>query len=247
LESESSLHSFVIDHLKPILDSLSNDNDKAAFLLITTESDSKKNDFKLPEWMAHEMNRFNNDPEILADILSEGWANLGIETVHRDVELRVFKSLRSSIYTSFLHLHTIHSYHNFDLSSTFHEGFYRTLVWGFLHILIFGKMLTYDTGEESSTASSDRKNVKRHSTSKTKNQGRKIDGIIYCRSNKKELGAIEFGKFESGQAGTKTLHDRKKLAKAMKDMFNAVLKESKNPMETQKIDNIWLTHFWPEY
>ncbi|KAF9091852.1 hypothetical protein BGX27_001941, partial [Mortierella sp. AM989] len=234
LESESSFHSFVIDHLEPVLDSLSDDDDKSALQAIITESDSKKNDFELPKWMAHEMNRFKRDPEALSGVLSEGWAGLDTEAIHQGVELKVLQSFRSSIYPSFLHLYTIYSYHNFDLSSTFYEGFYRTLIWGFLHILIFDKKLTYDTGEVTSTASSDRKNVKRHSTSKTKQQGRKIDGIIYSRANKKELCAIEFGRSDDCQTGTKVLKDGKKLAKVLKDMFDAILSKSEKPVDTQK-------------
>ncbi|KAF9412700.1 hypothetical protein BGZ76_005142, partial [Entomortierella beljakovae] len=213
LESEYSLHSFIIDHLDPVLDSLSKNDDKEALVSIMTESDSQRNNFELPEWMAYEMNRFKRDPGELLDILSKGWAELSTTNIHQGVPLNVLKLFRSNVYTAFLHLYTIYSNHNFDLSATFYEGFYRTLIWGFLHILIFDKKLTYDTGEVSSTASSDRKNVKRYSTAKTKKQGRKIDGVIYCRANKKELCAIEFGRFDHGPAGTKVLNDGMKLAK----------------------------------
>ncbi|KAF9429261.1 hypothetical protein BGZ76_001584 [Entomortierella beljakovae] len=109
------------------------------------------------------------DPETLADIISKGWDGLTTTVVHQDVELRVLKLFRSTVYTAFLHL----------------------------------SVLTYDTGEVSSPASLDRKNIKRHSTAKSKKHGRRSDGIIYCRANKTELYVIEFGGFDHGDTETK--------------------------------------------
>ncbi|KAF9169302.1 hypothetical protein BGX20_010491 [Mortierella sp. AD010] len=79
--------------------------------------------------------------------------------------------------------------------------------------------LTYDESEVVSNASSARKNFLRSLEDRQAN-GLKVDGILYLSGAKIEIGAMEAGKEDEGQYGTKFLVDSVKLAKLLKDMFD---------------------------
>ncbi|KAI8595353.1 hypothetical protein EDD21DRAFT_313503, partial [Dissophora ornata] len=95
-------------------------------------------------------------------------------------------------------------------------------IWGFIEDLFnVGGILSYKRGEVNSAASSSRRNSDR-TLEIRQNVGRKMDGIIYCNGTQKELGAVEIGKTDQGDTGTKALLDGRKLSKVLKDMLDVL-------------------------
>ncbi|KAF9199292.1 hypothetical protein BGZ49_010623 [Haplosporangium sp. Z 27] len=58
--------------------------------------------------------------------------------------------------------------------------------------------------------------------------GSKVDGLITCKKSNCEIGAIEVGDIDEGSTGTKALKDSRKLAKLLKDMFEAICNNCKS-------------------
>ncbi|KAF9115497.1 hypothetical protein BGX27_007626, partial [Mortierella sp. AM989] len=115
------------------------------------------------------------------------------------------------------------------------EGWYKYYLWGFIGLFISSeRALLYEPGEATITASALRKNQGRILDGKNKAQGRKADGLILCRITKLEICAFEYGSIDNDLTATKELTDLRKLAKSMKDMYDAIMRKCKDPMITQK-------------
>ncbi|KAG0319862.1 hypothetical protein BG000_003758, partial [Podila horticola] len=106
-----------------------------------------------------------------------------------------------------------------DLEQEQLEAFYAQKIWGVLVDILLKNVLEIKIfrGEKCSLASSVRRNTGRDLEGK-KALGRRIDGIFASRKTKHEFAAIEAGKKDEGDSGTKLLTNTRKLAKLLKDM-----------------------------
>ncbi|KAG0331130.1 hypothetical protein BG000_011181 [Podila horticola] len=218
LSKESALHSFVIQRTRPLL-SLFDDKDANAFQKYITDSDTSEAQGQLKDWQRATIEQYEASPKEIWDKLQGGWAT---NYLPPDVDASVAFSFRCSVYQAILDLATVYKSHQYRLPQGKKESWYTTKVWGFLwKIIDAGGVLEYEPGEATSAASSLRKNSERDLESK-QSQGRKIDGIVSCSATNLEICAVEAGKLDQGQSGTKILQDSVKMAKVMKDMFDAI-------------------------
>ncbi|KAF9320407.1 hypothetical protein BG003_006200 [Podila horticola] len=218
LSKESALHSFVIQRTRPLL-SLFDDKDANAFQKYITDSDTSEAQDQLKDWQRATIEQYEASPKEIWDKLQGGWATNDLPP---DVDASVAFSFRCSVYQAILDLATVYKSHQYRLPQGKKESWYTTKVWGFLwKIIDAGGVLEYEPGEATSAASSLRKNSERDLESK-QSQGRKIDGIVSCSATNLEICAVEAGKLDQGQSGTKILQDSVKMAKVMKDMFDAI-------------------------
>ncbi|KAF9324542.1 hypothetical protein BG006_000437 [Podila minutissima] len=218
LSKESALHSFVIQRTRPLL-SLFQDNDVNAFQNYISDSDRSETQDQLTDWQRATIQQYEASPKEIWDKLQGGWAT---KDLPQDVDASVAFSFRCVVYQAILDLATVYRSHHYRLPQGKKESWYTTKVWGFLwKIIDGGGVLEYEPGETTSAASSLRKNSERDLESK-QSQGRKIDGIVSCSATNLEICAVEAGKLDQGQSGTKILQDSVKMAKVMKDMFDAI-------------------------
>ncbi|KAF9299825.1 hypothetical protein BGZ74_008600 [Mortierella antarctica] len=218
LSKESALHSFVIQRTRPLL-SLFQDTDMNAFQNYITDSDRSETQDQLKDWQRATIQQYEASPKEIWDKLQGGWAT---NDLPQDVDVSVAFSFRCAVYQAILDLATVYRSHQYRLPQGKKESWYTTKVWGFLwKIIDAGGVLEYEPGETTSAASSLRKNSERDLESK-QSQGRKIDGIVSCSATNLEICAVEAGKLDQGQSGTKILQDSVKMAKVMKDMFDAI-------------------------
>ncbi|KAG0025313.1 hypothetical protein BGZ82_010089 [Podila clonocystis] len=218
LSKESALHSFVIQRTRPLL-TLFEGTDANAFQKFITDSDRSEDQNQLKDWQRATIEQYEVSPKEIWEKLQGGWA---AQDLPQDVDASVAFSFRCSVYHAIFDLATVYRNNHYRLPQGKKESWYTTKVWGFLwKIFDAGGVLEYDPGEITSTASSLRKNSERDLESK-QSQGRKIDGIVSCSATNLEICAVEAGKLDQGQSGTKILQDSVKMAKVMKDMFDAI-------------------------
>ncbi|KAF9149622.1 hypothetical protein BGX20_005941, partial [Mortierella sp. AD010] len=80
-KKESSLHSFVIVNLKPILELLESE-DSALFQQSISEYESKNENAHRPDdWKLHEIQKFELSPSQLWILLREGWSGNGVNLI----------------------------------------------------------------------------------------------------------------------------------------------------------------------
>lgn len=77
-------------------------------------------------------------------------------------------------------------------------------------------------GETDSCSSSDRRNTGR-TLSSTKRMGARVDGMIFRRTNSLEILAMEASKMDDAEFATKTLEDKYKLGRLLKDMLTRII------------------------
>ncbi|KAI9240499.1 MAG: hypothetical protein BYD32DRAFT_433951 [Podila humilis] len=218
LTKESVLHSFVIQRTRPLL-SLFDAIDADAFQKHIADSDKSEAQGQLINWQRATIEQYDASPKEIWNKLKGGWATSDLP---QDVDASVAFSFRCSVYQTLLDLATVYRTHQYRLPQGKKESWYTTKVWGFLwKIIDAGGVLEYEPGEATSAASSLRKNSERDLESK-QSQGRKIDGIVSCLATNLEICAVEAGKLDQGQSGTKILQDSVKMAKVLKDMFDAI-------------------------
>ncbi|KAF9944043.1 hypothetical protein BGZ70_005106, partial [Mortierella alpina] len=231
LEVESSLHSFVIDRAAALDDCFDSDGDREAFQK-RLKADMQETALVLPCWQQQELLRYALQPQELEVTLSKGWAPSLNDVEGASIEHRAF---RKRLYLAMLRLSSLYEEYGLSLPDTHSESWYTTNVWGtFLDLLAAGsEWLEYKPGEVCSTASSLRRNSDRDLESRHA-QGRKIDGLIFCKKTQCEVGAVEVGKVDGGATGTKVLKDGRKMAKLLKDMADTICSRMPHKSEARR-------------
>ncbi|KAF9580807.1 hypothetical protein BGW38_002397 [Lunasporangiospora selenospora] len=110
------------------------------------------------------------------------------------------------------------------LSDSKSESWYRENVRIMFHdLLSVEEVIQHTPGKHHSEASGQRKNLKRKFVQENQQVGRKVDGAILCVSPELELGVVEAAKADhAGPNSAKTLGDKLKIAKIMKDQFEKI-------------------------
>ncbi|KAG0226078.1 hypothetical protein BGW41_004277 [Actinomortierella wolfii] len=233
LTKESTLHSFVIDAPKKVLDLFEGEDRKAVEQGLLTKRDTNSaDDAALKSAMAF-LEKYISTPSATQTALSRGW-RVDRNTEPQQLQDPVLFSdyigdddTQYWLYTIVLQLHRAYKQERFRLPMTNSESWYINKLWAFLPTLLCGpggpgNALIHQPGEVQSKASVQRKNADRTLASKWI-PGRKIDGLFICAKTGFELGAIEAARTDAGiQTTTKALSDSRKLGKLLKDMHDAV-------------------------
>ncbi|KAG0212483.1 hypothetical protein BGX28_006250 [Mortierella sp. GBA30] len=220
--TESTLHSFILDHTEPIVQYL-DEADRPFFQVAIDDHDSGITVATLPKMMQDELLRYSLTPEALQDLLRHGWKGPGDDKIVASDGDHDLERFRKVVYRAILCLSSLYEDHKNQLPDSKSESWYITEVWAiFMKLLVGGNdLLKYEPGEVCSSASSLRKNNKRQLDTRH-SVGRKIDGLVICSQTVYEIGAVEMGKVDEGSTGTKVLKDGIKLAKVLKDMFDII-------------------------
>ncbi|KAF9205347.1 hypothetical protein BGZ49_004147 [Haplosporangium sp. Z 27] len=230
--SESSLHSFIITG-EPDLEPFSLD-DGLLIKEYLKESDLAYIDIRLSSWKKAELLQYQLGRDEVIALLKKGLDNL-LPSEDSAIDKNEFDTSRTCVFSSLFDTWQVYRSQNYKIPLTKNESWYRSILWGFLwKLFALDQPLTFEPGEKSSSASSNRKNHSRTDLNIRHLQGSKVDGIISCEITLCELCVIEAGAVDSGPNSTKTLSDRMKLAKTLKDMYGAILEKCKNPEECQK-------------
>ncbi|KAG0225737.1 hypothetical protein BGW41_004576 [Actinomortierella wolfii] len=218
LKKEVALHSFVIDDPTVILALASDPEDKAALNEVLVKRDSERTSLVSPEKREY-LRRFDKDPADIRQMLARGWHHVG----EADNELPD-EAFREAAHIALLHIHVVYRNFQFRLPEAASESFYMQTLWGFIGTLILcDNALNFRPGEVHSQASSLRKNLHRGPESPNKQAvGRKVDGLIVTSVSLAEICLIEAARRDSGPNGTKAQSDTRKLAKGLKDSFDAI-------------------------
>ncbi|KAF9360484.1 hypothetical protein BGX26_009174 [Mortierella sp. AD094] len=221
LKVESSLHSFIIDQASIVTD-LFNHEDQRSIQDTLDTADTELLQL-IPEWKRYEVARYLMEPQQLEHTLGEGWRNLGsseVDDIVNQDELISFRRRLDHVLSAFCLLYEDHGY---KLPESKPEVRYFTKVWTILlEMLSSGsEWLNFKPGDKRLIASSLSRNKDRNLEVRQAS-GHKVDGLLLCRKDKTELGAMEAGRKDDGPTGTKALEDAKKLAKILKDMHNTI-------------------------
>ncbi|KAG0197929.1 hypothetical protein BGX28_008579 [Mortierella sp. GBA30] len=226
LSKESTLHSFVISQTRSLLPRF-DPEDRRAFSKTVSESDAcTDEDVPMSEWKKAKLGQYQVTPKNIWSILQSGWTR---NDVSSEIDTPTALSFCCLVHQVMLDLATVYRNYQYRLPKGKPEAWYRTKIWGFLWKVIDANgILEMELGEVTSAASSLRKNAERILETK-QYQGRKIDGVVICCVTNLEICAMEAGKADQGSNGTKVLQDSVKMAKVLKDMFDAVCSRSTQP------------------
>ncbi|KAG0325571.1 hypothetical protein BGZ99_000454 [Dissophora globulifera] len=233
LRKESTLHSFVISQTRYFTQCFSPE-DRSAFQKSVSESDKLADeDLPLSEWKKAKIRQYQVAPKDIWTILQSGWTTTDITPEVDEPKALLFCC---SLHQAMLDLASVYRNYRYRLPPNKPEAWYRTKIWGFLWKVIDANgILEIDLGEVTSSASSLRKNGERVLETK-QFQGRKIDGIVTCCVTNLEICAMEAGKTDQGTNGTKVLQDSVKMAKVLKDMFDAICSQCSAQPESIRRD-----------
>ncbi|KAF9899395.1 hypothetical protein EC991_008936 [Linnemannia zychae] len=217
LPYECSLHSFVIEDVKGVLQLATDGNDRA--LLKTTLVDRPKE--QLPALSTPEkafLKKYNLPPDDLRILLAtSGW-----QTIGSSLKKKPDEEFQEVVHTCVLHLLTVYRQVGMAVPTDSTESWYTHVLWHFLGISMYcSRRLEYQPGEFHSNASGYRRNKVRTREGR-QYTGHKADGMVITKLSRFELCAIEAAKKDSGPNGTKALDDTRKLAKMTKDMHDKV-------------------------
>ncbi|KAG0221574.1 hypothetical protein B0O80DRAFT_304954 [Mortierella sp. GBAus27b] len=228
LNKESALHSFVIDHPTILLDLFAELEDNTALTEVLVKREGERP--KLVSTTEETYIRiYDKEPAKVKEMLSRGWDNVCGSEDHVPDE-----SFRESIHLALHHIYVVYRNIRFKLPEEASESFYLQTLWGFLNTLILCEdTLTYRPAEVHSQASSLRKNKDRRTEGTTKQAvGRKVDGLIVSTRTLLELCVIEAARKDVSPNVTKALSDTRKLAKILKDSFDAVCARAKKDISS---------------
>ncbi|KAF9114209.1 hypothetical protein BGX27_011411 [Mortierella sp. AM989] len=235
MKHESPLHSFIILG-EPDLEPFS-EGDELLIKDFLQQSDLDHIKFSLIEWKKTELLQYQLSRNNIISLLNNGLNNLPhfLDTQDESIDRDEFDAFRACAYLSLYDIYQVYQSTNFKIPQEKNESWYRNILWGFLwKLFAFDQKFTFQPGEKSSNASSHQRNKDRSDPKVTLAQGSKVDGIISCDTTHCELCIIEAGAVDVCPNGTKTLKDRIKLAKTLKDMFDSILQKCHTPKEAQK-------------
>ncbi|KAI8595680.1 hypothetical protein EDD21DRAFT_280200, partial [Dissophora ornata] len=221
LQTETAIHSFVIDCGNSRVKNLFKENDWNEII-----SSSCKFRPTIPDWVLRQLFAYSqqNTTKKMHDFLRTGWATLLPPPDDNEESMDIFdkERLTATLYRAVLNIFAEYTSISQDIRGNENsEGWFAVHVSGALIDGLLSDLPSVQLlrGEKMSVSSSIRKNQTRDITS-AKAFGRKVDGIFASRHSSKEYGAIEVGKKDEGAAGSKVLTDGLKIAKIMKDMFD---------------------------
>ncbi|KAF8923991.1 hypothetical protein BGZ58_002310 [Dissophora ornata] len=258
LQTETAIHSFVIDCGNSRVKNLFKENDWNEII-----SSSCKFRPTIPDWVLRQLFAYSqqNTTKKMHDFLRTGWATLlpppddnveeddeeevdeeddGEEanerhaTAYTDKEesMDIFdkERLTATLYRAVLNIFAEYTSISQDIRGNENsEGWFAVHVSG---ALIDGLLSDLPSVQllrgEKMSVSSSIRKNQTRDITSAKAFGRKVDGIFASRHSSKEYGAIEVGKKDEGAAGSKVLTDGLKIAKIMKDMFDQTFTVSKD-------------------
>ncbi|KAK3846480.1 MAG: hypothetical protein J3R72DRAFT_241339 [Linnemannia gamsii] len=230
LKKESSLHSFVIDNAKTVIQ-LFTGKDKEEVAQVLEERGDEEQDTEDEQVFVA---RYLSTPKATGSALGRGWLGSTEEDDALDEDKRewLFKAMHD--------IYTVFKCCAFRLPFEEKESWYMTTLWSFLlPFLNEGNALVYRTGEAVSEASVLRKNAAR--TLETRRiYGHKIDGLISSTTTQLEFGGIEAARTDEGSQSTKALTDIRKLAKLLKDMHDRIVSKTDDPNAQHELETFGL-------
>ncbi|KAF9425722.1 hypothetical protein BGZ76_003106 [Entomortierella beljakovae] len=231
---ESTLHSFVLDGIEPVMQSLG-ENDRESFRNAVDQIDSLEAVPILPEWKQKTILQYSKSLQELQQPLSHGWSHFFQDVPLAGVEPIEANGFGKMLYTTILNLSSIYEQYNNKLPENQLEDWYFSKVWTILIDLLVNTSEWLEIGpcEACSVASSLRRNSGRDLGTRQA-IGNKIDGLITCKKSATEIAAIEAGKKNQGPTGTKVLKDGRKLSKLLKDMIDEICRMSFKAKETKR-------------
>ncbi|KAF9430019.1 hypothetical protein BGZ94_008616, partial [Podila epigama] len=232
LGKESPLHSFVVDVPETIIDLFDDPKDKEELKLVLIERAGEKPSPICQEELQY-LRWYEGPPEKVERKLEKGWSKPRAPAGEQPLE----KNKRQTIHMALHLLFAVYQRHHFELPSAASESFYLQILWGFIPMIFMSdKTLNYHPAEVHSQASLLRKNKNRKIESMAKQAvGRKVDGLVLSSSTMLELCVIEAANKDVGPSGSKALHDTKKLAKVLKDTFDAVCARCKEDIDQKLV------------
>ncbi|KAF9918392.1 hypothetical protein FBU30_000226 [Linnemannia zychae] len=215
LRKESPLHSFVIDDVNVLLSQITDDADREAITNIMVTRPEETSPMLSAEEAAY-IGLFNKKPIELEKFLSNGRSNAKPVSENMDDECT------QRVWFAVEQIYFIYWGFRFELPVVQSESWYIFKLWGFLSSLLeCHGTLVYQPGEICSAASSLRKNKGRVLGARQL-MGRKVDGLVRCVTAGLEICVIEAARSNNGPTETKALCDTRKLAKSMKDIYDAI-------------------------
>ncbi|CAO3566120.1 unnamed protein product [Mortierella alpina] len=230
LSKESALHSFIIDSPTTILDLFQDPADKVALkeALVKREGES----FELVNFEEQAYIRcYDKEPAEMKDILSRGWQ------VVSEPQEQLPENFRESIHLALHLIYVTYRSNRFRLPERASESFFLQTLWGFIGALVqCDETLLFRPAEVHSQASSFRKNKDRRVEDSARQAvGRKVDGLIISATTLLELCTFEAARKDTGSNGTKALGDNCKLAKVMKDSFDAICSKAHTDISSRLV------------
>ncbi|KAF9968766.1 hypothetical protein BGZ70_008397 [Mortierella alpina] len=230
LSKESALHSFIIDLPSAILDLFPDPADKAALkeVLVKREGES----FRLVNSEEEAYIRcYDKEPTKIKEMLSRGWQGAS------EPQEQLPENFRESIHMALHLIYVAYRSHRFRLPERASESFFLQTLWGFIGTLVqCDETLLFRPAEVHSQASSFRKNKDRRVEGSSRQAvGRKADGLILSATTLLELCVFEAACKDAGPNATKTLGDNSKLAKLMKDSFDAICGKSRTDVSLRLV------------
>ncbi|KAF9947254.1 hypothetical protein BGZ70_002797 [Mortierella alpina] len=218
-QEESSLHSFVIDNSKTVVQLFASKDKEEVAQILEKRSAEEQDAEDERAFMA----TYLSTPKATGCALGRGWLGSTDEATALDEDQRewLFKAIHD--------IYTVYKCCAFQLPLEEKESWYMTALWSFL-LSFFNqnKSLIYRPGESVSKASALRKNASRTLETR-RSHGHKIDGLILSRMTLLEFGGIEAARTNDGSQSTKALKDTRKLAKLLKDMHDCIISKTDDP------------------
>ncbi|KAF8977470.1 hypothetical protein BGZ46_007371 [Entomortierella lignicola] len=184
----------------------------------------------LLEWKQKEIMRYSEGPDKIKEILLNGWKFSDEDSSLVGTPKSEIDGFREDLHQTMLVFSRLYREYNNELPKYKSEAWYVKKVWDslFSNLVIYGsEWIEFAPGEICSSASSARQNENRNLEIRQA-CGSKVDGLITCKKSNYEIGAIEVGDIDEGLTGTKALKDSRKLAKLLKDMFEAICNNCKS-------------------
>ncbi|KAF9348754.1 hypothetical protein BGX26_012863 [Mortierella sp. AD094] len=232
LKVESALHSFVL-YQTHLLVRLFEEADQGLFQGDLTQDNSHEADRSLLEWKQKEVMRYSTGPDKIQETLLCGWKFGDEDRSLVGINENEIYGFRESLHLSILGFSRLYREYNNELPKYQSEAWYVKRIWDDLinNLVIYGSdWLEFDPGEICSGASSLRQNENRNLETRHA-CGSKVNGLITCKKSKYEISAIEVGDIDEGSTGTMALKDARKLAKLLKDMFEAICSHCKSEID----------------
>ncbi|KAG0223270.1 hypothetical protein BGW41_005623 [Actinomortierella wolfii] len=217
LPYESSLHSFVMEDVKGVLQLVTDENDRAYLETMLVD----RPDEGLPTLSGPEkafIMQYNMPPDELWNLFrTSGWS-----AIADSLDEKPDEDFQRLVHTSLLNLLTIYQEVQMEVPTDSTESWYTHMLWYFIgRVFNVPDILKYHSGEVQSSASGHRRNNARTRDGRQA-VGHKADGIVVTKVKRFEICAIETAKKDNGPNGTKALDDTRKLAKMTKDMHDRI-------------------------
>ena len=233
LRYETALHSFVVDDVEQVLE-LARDEDRQT---LEDRLEKRKGDEdKLLPPLSEEEVRFLQLYQHTAEVLREKLATDGYRTFANSLTKKPQEDFQEIVHDSITHLLRVYRANEMRLPEAPKESWYASILWSFLNN-VFEKTdsIKYSPVDEFSKGSEHRRNRMR-TRDVRQFSGHKTDGLVVETSRKMEICVIEISRTTHEPRSTKTLDDRLKLVKMMKDTHDLIRERT-----TQNVRSLLVT------